>query len=231
MPQPTSQNIDNRGFSLKNVFQLPLVPTPIRNMQNMFSFSKINQKKFSPYKPNLTKSKKVWNNVGNKPGVKDGQIIKMIPNRLPKEPKKNKITDLRWHNKMESPLTVPFSTQNLNNIRQSDLALFGGHADYGWKKVVNTKTNFENVVQNTQDNKKRKRQEHLNAIINSYKNNSFHYTPSKNEKLVKDFSTNTKYEYHKFRADDVTRKNKNYANRKQSNRQYDNMRLQIPLEG
>ena len=144
------------------------------------------------------------------------------------------------HDKNQSPKPTPFEyiqPEKENNFRESALALFGGNADFGWKKVDNPKrpTSQRQIKQPFSIEDTVRRQAHLNSVINAYKNNSLTTSGSKNQrkKFIQNFSQNMKREYDhtSIDADDATWRNTNNDNRKQLNHQYDSISLPTPQKG
>ena len=173
-------------------------------MQNMFSFSKLKSNK-PPFNPqNLATNKTFWRQLDHsprKPMKNDKRFHGTQSNgfsRLVTFSDNKDITHPR-HDIKHSPRSGPsqlVQPKKDNTFRDSAIALFGGNADYGWKKVEKQKPSshksfsIEETIQ---------RQEHLNSLINAYKNNSLSvrsgHQEKNNAKENINFSQNMKLKY------------------------------------
>ena len=231
-PTKTFRNADKNGFSMKDIFPLSIVPKPIMSMQNMFSFSKSNPSRKSSKLSQKSTNKTLWRQLDDSPeprpmkpkhhyGAKSNGFSRLYTFDEKKQPSRKPIF-------MPKPSSIS-NQQNIepikrdNHFRTSAVALFGGNADYGWKKVMKQQTtskpkakfNLEETI---------KRQTHLNSVINAYKNNSLTSHGLKHRKnLVKNFSQNMRLEYHnqktKMDADDALSRSQNSDHTKPFNHQ------------
>ena len=197
-------------------------------MQNMFSFSKLKPNKLFPNNQNLATNKTIWRQLDNNPrkpmktdkrfhGTKSNGFSRLVTfsdNKGITHPRH----DIKHSPKPGPSQLVQPKTDNI--FRESAVALFGGNADYGWKKVEKQKPRLQkpfSIEETIQ------RQEHLNSLINAYKNNSLSTrsgNPNKhNEKENINFSQNMKLEYRQnIDADDASDwKNTNSDHRKPFN--------------
>ena len=224
------RNVDNNGLSMKNIFPLSFVPKPIMSMQNMFSFSKTTPNHSSSKSLLNPTNKTLWRQLDSKPeptpmksqhhyGAKSNGFSRLYtfdenkksipsPIFMPKPASKSKQQNMK-----------PIKRDN--HFRSSAVALFGGNADYGWKKVVKPQTTSKPKAKFSIEDTIR-RQEHLNAVINAYKNNSLiSHNPENRKNLANSFSKNMKLEYdnHKTKmdADDALRRSKKSDHRKPFN--------------
>lgn len=199
-------------------------------MQNMFSFSKLKSNK-PPLNPqNLATNKTLWRQLDNsprKPMKTDKRFHGAQSNGFSRLVTFSDNKDITYprHDIKNSPKPGPHQLvqpKKDNSFRESALALFGGNADYGWKKVEKSKPSSHkpfSIEQTIQ------RQEHLNSLINAYKNNSLSMR-SGNQKRNNvreniNFSQNMKPKYRQnIDADDASEwKNTNSDHRKPFNHQ------------
>ena len=176
-----TRNVDDKGFSMKNIFPLSIVPKPILSMQNMFSFSKSNpNERLKAEALQKVTNKTLWRQLDHNPESKP-----MKPNRHYGE-KSNGFSRLYTFDEKKTQVRKPIfqptrpslktNQQNIepikrdNHFRSSAVALFGGNADYGWKRVTKPTTpkpkakfSLEETIQ---------KQARLNSVINAYKNHS-----------------------------------------------------------
>ena len=226
---------------MKNIFPLSLVPKPIASMQNMFAFSKSKPNHSSSRIPlQKATNKTIWRQLDNnpeskpmKPNLHYGAKSNGFSRLLTFDEKKKHVLPKSIFNIQNQKPTRKFSPSSKSNqqeiepikrdnhFRSSAVALFGGNADYGWKRVVKPKTtpktkskfSLEETIQ---------RQAHLNSVINMYKNTSLTLRhPGKRKSLVDNFSQNMKLEYDnhntKMDADDAILRSKNSDHRKPFN--------------
>ena len=225
-----NRNVDDKGFSMKNIFPLSIVPKPILSMQNMFSFSKSNpNERLKAEALQKTTNKTLWRQLDHNPESKP-----MKPNRHYGE-KSNGFSRLYTFDEKKTQVRRPIfqprpslksSQQNIepikrdNHFRSSAVALFGGNADYGWRKVTKSTTKRPKARFSLEETIRK--QARLNSVINAYKNNSLSiHRPENRKKLVDIFSQNMKLEYnnHKTKtdADDALLRSKNSDHRKPFN--------------
>ena len=217
--------MEDKGFNIKDVF--PLIPKPIRNMQNMFSFSIMQKEIHSPQKSPSSTNKGFWRQIGDKTDVSTDDTRRnegiVHGNSKMELFNKNKNNNLEQHNIIRPQiLESPQNTDHnrANTFRASALALFGGNADFG-RKIVSS-NNKSNLQPLNIDNKVR-RQEHLNAVINMYMNKSSNL-PLINERFTGSFTGKGNRQYVNFNADDATWGNKKHDKRNDYNHKHNNMR-------
>ena len=130
---------------MKNIFPLSFVPKPIMSMQNMFSFSKTTPNHSSSKSLQNPSNKTLWRQLDNKPeqnpmkskhhyGSKSNGFSRLYTFDEKKKSIRKPIFMPQPASKSRQQNMKPIKRDN--HFRSSAVALFGGNADYGWKKVV-----------------------------------------------------------------------------------------------
>ena len=222
-------------FNINDAF--PFVPKPIRNMQNMFSFSsKKKQFNFSQSRPqssSLASNKGFWREIGGDAGSKIKNNHHTMNGRRNKQREKISYGHSNPASKDGSINNNNGRTNANQQLQQSSLAMFGGN-EYGWKHVAEDKTSKKTAVEQFSLDEAIKRRKRVNDVINSYKRStSTKPTPLlRSNKFDEHFTKgNVKSDYLKIHADDASlKRNTNYDNTKDSNYQQDSSQLS-PYKG
>ena len=243
-------------MGMHNIFPLSLVPKPIRNMQNMFALSnkKSNHVSSKRFKPKINGT--LWRQLNSKEvterptshkriyGGKSNGFSRLVTFDNKKRNQTNGPSHPHPHMRQTPKNNQIAQPLKQNNLRQSDIALFGGFdADDDWKpKKVATSNNP--VLQTT--NKQPfniddtiRRQEHLNSVINAYKNNSLTTNRMENYPKLKSttgknfYNVNMKRDFHQRidDADDASWRIRNTDNENVFNHRYDRLGIRLSQKG